>query len=461
MEGEPLNMKRIQITILTLILMILVTLTSCKQVPEAQAASDKYRLVWNDDPTSTITIIWDQLVGKQPTVFYGKKDFGRKYWKYKNQQTPARKLIDYYLMNTCYAKLENLEPDQTYFFVIKDSVGVSNRFYFQTAPDKPKAFTFITGGDTKSVSPSLEAGRASNTMVAKLRPLFVLFNGDFTSGNGTRPDYWYQWLKDWDSLTTTPDGRKIPIVPGHGNHENGNKSILNKIFDAPFQFSDNTNIYYSLSFGGQFFHIIVLNSEIDEGGSQREWLKTDLEDHKDFCFKVAGYHKPFRPHTSKKKENDYQYDQWAELFYDFGLDLAIEADSHMHKITYPLRPSNDEYSYQGFVRDDEKGTLFIGEGSWGAKYRVNDDDKPWTFQSGSFNQIKWIHVWPEDVDQPAFMEIFTVITTQYDEDLNQTFFVDEVENLTEENVFMIPTNINIYTNNNSQKSVKYPFYLNK
>jgi hypothetical protein len=336
MEGEPLNMKRIQITILTLILMILVTLTSCKQVPEAQAASDKYRLVWNDDPTSTITIIWDQLVGKQPTVFYGKKDFGRKYWKYKNQQTPARKLIDYYLMNTCYAKLENLEPDQTYFFVIKDSVGVSNRFYFQTAPDKPKAFTFITGGDTKSVSPSLEAGRASNTMVAKLRPLFVLFNGDFTSGNGTRPDYWYQWLKDWDSLTTTPDGRKIPIVPGHGNHENGNKSILNKIFDAPFQFSDNTNIYYSLSFGGQFFHIIVLNSEIDEGGSQREWLKTDLEDHKDFCFKVAGYHKPFRPHTSEKKDNDYQYDQWAELFYDFGLDLAIEADSHMHKITYPL-----------------------------------------------------------------------------------------------------------------------------
>ena len=137
-------MFRIQITILTLILMILVTLTSCEKVPEAHAASDKYRLVWNDDPTSTITIIWDQLVGKQPTVFYGKKDFGRKYWKYKNQQTPARKLIDYYLMNTCYTKLENLEPDQTYYFVIKDSVGISNRFYFLTAPDKPKAFTFIT-----------------------------------------------------------------------------------------------------------------------------------------------------------------------------------------------------------------------------------------------------------------------------------------------------------------------------
>ena len=162
-------------------------------------------------------------------------------------------------MNTYYTKLENLEPDQAYYFVIKDSTGVSERFYFKTAPDRPKKFTFIAGGDTKSKGSALSAGRASNKMVAKLRPLFVLFNGDFTTGNGTNPEYWHQWLTDWDSLTTTIDGRKFPIVPVHGNHENGNKIILNKIFDVPFQGSDSTNIYYSLSFGDKFFHIIVLN----------------------------------------------------------------------------------------------------------------------------------------------------------------------------------------------------------
>ncbi len=449
-----------QVAISALALVTVVSVTSCRQVPEERAAPDKYRLVWNDDPTSTMTIIWDQLIGEQSVVHYGKEDFGRRYWKYRNEQAPTRRLLDYYGMNTHYAKLQNLEPGQTYYFVIQDSAGVSDRFYFRTAPAQPEAFTFIAGGDTKSLEPSLAAGRASNKMVAKLRPLFVLFNGDFNTGDGTYPDRWHQWLMDWDSLTTTLDGRKIPIVPVHGNHENGNQSILNKIFDAPFQFGDSTNIYYSLSFGDGLFHLIALNSEIDEGGMQREWLEADLAAHRDFTFQIAGYHKPFRPHTSGKSENDYQYDQWAGLFYEYGLDVSLDADSHMHKITFPLRPANDETSEQGFVRDDTSGTMFIGERAWGARPRANDDDKSWTYQSGSFNQIKWIHVRPADADQPAFIEIFTVITGQYDEAGNQTLFVDEVANLRDEDIFRIPESINLYRGSDSRRSVKYPFYLN-
>ena len=453
--------KNAKAAFILFILIAIISLSSCIQVPTEYAASDKYRLVWNDDPMSNITIIWDQLEGDETTVFYGHEDFGRKYWKYQNKQTPTHKLINVYGMNTYYAKLENLEPDYTYYFVIKDSVGVSERFYFKTATNKPKPFTFIAGGDTKSVDPPLSASRASNKMVAKLRPLFVLFNGDFTSGNGTNPEYWHQWLSDWDSLTTTTDGRKIPIVPVHGNHENGNKTILNKIFDAPFQNSDSTNIYYSLSFGDKFFHIIALNSMTEQGGAQREWLKADLEAHQDFTFKIAGYHKPFWPHTRGKGENEYQYEQWAGLFYQYGLDLSIDGDSHMHKITYPLKPSNEKDSHQGFVREDETGTMYIGEGSWGAGHRVNNDNKPWTYQSGSFNQIKWIHVKPEDGEQPAFMEIFTVITSQTDEAGVQSFYVDETESLTEDNVFKIPGNINLFIGSDSLKSVKYPFHLNK
>jgi len=444
---------------LIVILVVFTTLMSCKQVPKEYAASDKYRLVWNDDPTSTMTIVWDQLTGDNPTILYSKEDFGRKYWKYENVQTPTRKLPDYYGMNTTYAKLENLEPDQKYYFVVKDEAGVSKRFYFITAPDKPKPFTFIAGGDTKSTLPALLAGQASNKMVAKLRPLFVQFNGDFNTGNGVNPEYWKQWLIDWDSQTTATDGRKFPIVPVHGNHENGNKSILNKIFDVPFQGKDSTNIYYSLSFGDQFFHTIVLNSEIETGGDQREWLEADLKKHKDFTFKIAGYHKPFHPHHAKKQEKEYQYEQWAGLFFDYGLDLSMDADAHLHKITYPLKPSSAEDAYQGYIRDDENGTMFIGEGSWGAGQRVTDDDKPWTLQSGSFNQFKWIHVNPKDGESPATMEIFTVITAQEDSEGELEFYVDEVESLTESNAFKMPENINLYISKDSIKSVKLPFYL--
>ena len=452
--------RGVQVAISALTLIGVVSVTSCRQVPSDYAASDKYRLVWNDDPTSTMTIIWDQLIGDSSVVLYGKEDFGRQYWKYPNEQVPTRRLLDYYGMNTHYARLQNLEPDETYYFVIQDSVGVSERFFFRTAPNEPQAFTFVAGGDTKSSAEALEAGRASNRMVAKLRPLFVLFNGDFNTGDGTYPDRWHQWLMDWDSLTTTADGRKIPIVPVQGNHENGNKSILNKIFDAPFQFGDSTNVYYSLSFGNGFLHVIALNSEIDEGGAQREWLRTDLQAHQDFTFQIAGYHKPFRPHTSGKSENDYQYDQWAGLFHDYGLAVSLDADSHMHKITFPLRPSNGENSEQGFERYDARGTLFIGEGAWGARPRVNDDDKSWTYQSGSFNQFKWMHVRPRDGRQPAFIEIFTVITSQYDEAGERASFVEGVESLTEEDAFKVPANITLYEGSDSRRSVRYPFYLN-
>jgi len=87
-----------------------------------------------------------------------------------------------------------------------------------------------------------------------------------------------------------------------------------------------------------------------------------------------------------------------QLFYEHGVDLVIECDTHMVKRTYPLRPSDGEGSYESFVRDDENGTVFIGEGSWGAPIRPADDDKPWTMASDSFHQFKWVQVSPEHVD---------------------------------------------------------------
>jgi hypothetical protein len=251
----------------------------------------------------------------------------------------------------------------------------------------------------------------------------------------------------------------IPVVPVHGNHEDGDKSVLNKIFNTPFQGDDSTNIFYSLTLGNGFFHVIGLNSQIDEGGAQKAWLEQDLKTNSNSTFKIAGYHKPFHPHTQKKSENVYQYNQWANLFYDYGLDIAIEADAHLHKITYPLKPDSSELSHEGFVRDDEKGTMFIGEGSWGAWPRITNDDKPWTITSASYNQIKWIHVFPQRGDSPAYLEIFTVKSSEYDENDNQTFFDYPVENLSEETLFKIPENISLDTTRYGI-SIKYPFYLN-
>ncbi len=457
------NFSRLKnILVIALNMVIIVSLfQGCKTVPETPASSDKYRLVWNDDPATNITVAWDQHVVANPVVMYGTEDHGRAFWKYEFSKTEDR-VLDKYEMITHFVKLTNLEPDQKYYFVIKDDSGVSDRYWFRTAPDKPKAFTFIAGGDTKSEDEPLEAGRATHRLTAKLRPLFVMFNGDFCSGNGTVPERWHTWLKDWHELTTTPDGRMIPIFPVHGNHENGDHANLNYIFNAPYQDNDSSKIFYSTSFGGDFFHIIALNSSVDEGGRQRDWLEEDLKAHEDFSFKIAGYHKPFWPHTSSKVENQYQYNQWAHLFYDYGLDISMDGDSHMSKITYPLRPDSASVdSFMGYVRDDEKGTMFLGEGSWGAFPRSIDDDKPWTIKSFRGNQIKWIHVFPKEEDLPDRMEIYTVVSATYDDNDVQTLYEANVSSLSEDNLFDIPDNITMVEYGEFGKVIKYPFSLNK
>ncbi len=78
--------RLIPAVVLTALVLACCTSLPIRHVPTELAASDKVRLVWNDDPTSTITIIWDQLEGQEATVFYGKKDQGRKFWKYPNHQ---------------------------------------------------------------------------------------------------------------------------------------------------------------------------------------------------------------------------------------------------------------------------------------------------------------------------------------------------------------------------------------
>lgn len=420
--------------------LISITFTACTSTKPMAREHSKYRLVWTDDPTTTVTVGWDQGQGKNPVVHYGTEDFGQEWQMYPLSHVPTRTVPEYRGMNNYFATLRDLQPDQTYYFVINDSEYTSDRFWFITAPNQPKPFTFIAGGDTKSSDPPLTAGRLSHRMVAKLRPLFVIFNGDFCSGEGTNDDDWQQWLNDWTFLTTTEDGRMIPIIPVHGNHEDGDYTVLNKLFNAPYQYEDKENVYYSLSFGDSLFHVIALNSQTGGFEDQTNWLEEDLKKYQDFTFKIAGYHKPIRPHTASKSENDHLLEAWAPLFYQYKLDIAMEGDSHMSKITYPLRPSEEPGSFEGFIRDDENGTMYIGEGSWGATPRPNNDNKPWTLRSSSFNQLKWIQVFPEEGEKPAYLKILTVITSERnpgDED-EVISHVDNVPSLSESDVFTTP-----------------------
>ena len=374
-------------------LFIIILFTSCsakeaQQEPIAPSSSkpslftDKYRLIWNDDPTTTMTIAWNQRKSKG-YVKYGVTP------SVENLGFVDRE-IEYRGMKNCFVRLKKLTPNSRYYFQICTKTSCSDTMYFKTAPKDNESFTFISGGDSRSIPRGRIRG---NILVSKIRPLFIAHGGDYTAhGEGKE---WQKWLDEWQ-LTKSRDGRMYPLIVTQGNHENKDRAMLYNLFDVP-----NRDVYYKIDF--PLLSLYTLNTELEPSvgyhdfetkdmtkwNAQKRWLEEELiKDTKKW--RILSYHRPLRPHRSNKKEGKLRYSDWASLFYTHDVKLAIESDSHMVKYTKPLKP--DPLGEEGFSVDEEHGTTYIGEGSWGAPTRTNDDDKSWTIDSGSFWQFKLITV---------------------------------------------------------------------
>jgi acid phosphatase type 7 len=383
------------------------------------AKTDKYRLTIRSNPSSSIVVCWNQISGEDPIVYYGKDDEGIQFKKYKYNHK-ADRVVLHHGMNNHFARLDKLKADTRYYFVIKDSEGTSERFWFKTAPSKNDKLSFLAGGDSRN---NRLPRQHANLLVSKLKPHAVLFGGDMTARDIAVQ--WKDWMDDWQ-LTTSKDGRMIPIIATRGNHERANTSIYN-LFDTPSK-----DVYFAITFGKNLFRTYTLNSMIAIEGNQTEWLKKDLKKNKNIIWKLAQYHKPMRPHVAMKREHNLQYAAWAELFYDEEVRLVVECDAHTVKTTWPLKPSTASNSEEGFIREDKKGTVYVGEGCWGAPLRTNNDNKSWTRDSGKFNQIKWIFV------SKSKIECRTVIVENS----------KDVKEVLNSNTFEIPENLKIWTPKN-------------
>lgn len=383
------------------------------------ASNDKYRLMIRNNPATSIVIGWNQISGENPTVYYGTTDYGTNYSKYNLSHAPDR-IVSFRGMNNHFARLRDLKPNTAYYFVIKDSEGVSKRFWFKTAPKNKERLAFISGGDSRN---NRKSRQNANTLVSKLKPHAVLFGGDMTVSD--IPEQWINWMDDWQ-LTIASDNRMFPLIAARGNHERENSTIFN-LFDTP---SDKN--YYSISFGNNFLKVLTLNTEISIAGGQTNWLQNELSVSNNFKWRIAQYHKPMRPHVAKKKEGNYQYSNWANLFYIHNVQLVIECDAHTVKTTWPIKPSTKADNDEGFVRDDINGTVYVGEGCWGAPLRKNNDIKSWTRDSGMFNQFKWIFV------SKKAIECRTI----------KTDGAKKVGENSNNNPFDIPKNLDIWTPSN-------------
>jgi acid phosphatase type 7 len=343
------------------------------------ATVDKFRLIWNENPATSALFAWNQASGANPVVYYTAVEAGKVPQRYDLKATPTKTTV-FRGMNNQFCQLNHLKPNTLYYLIIKDSEGFSRKMRFRTAPDLPTTrLSIIAGGDSRN---NRAARRSANLLAGKLRPHCILFNGDMTDSDTNLE--WQTWFDDWQ-LTIGTDGFLIPIVPARGNHEKDNQTLA-QLFLLPA-----TN-YYALNIGGDLLRVYSLNSLMPAGGDQKAWFQADLDANPNPIWKIVQYHQPMRPHTQGKDPKDEPYKQWTPLFAKHNVKLAIESDAHVAKTTFPIRASTEAGSVEGFIRDDARGTTYIGEGCWGAPLRPFNKVRTWTHSGGSFNHFKWLWV---------------------------------------------------------------------
>jgi hypothetical protein len=377
--------------------------------PDLFADTYYYRLSYRDDPATTMVVGWS---GDDGTVHYGTTDEGSDYTAYPMNR-PTDRTVNHRNEPHNFVRLEGLTPNTVYYFVIRDITGaVSERFSFKTmADDANVPLSYINGGDTRLGFNQLfepcecrQARQDGNRLVSKLRPDFIVFNGDFVLNSflalGQVNNEWRMWFEDWQ-LTIGPDGRMAPLMIATGNHEDDvdyplvsdpNFRDVYNLFDIP-----NSDVYYALNFHDNLLRMYSLNTEIHGcfDMDQRNWLTADLQNYSTISntpyWKAVSYHQPIIPHSDKDIRNDLR-ECWAPLFDEYNVQLAMESHSHSMKTTHPISRSDEEGNDGGFIRDEPCGTVYIGEGNWAAPQRSLYPPRDWTRQTASIRSFYYITV---------------------------------------------------------------------
>ena len=289
------------------------------------------------------------------------------------------------------------------YYRVCEGSTCGDRMWFKTAPTDNSAFVMLAGGDTRS---GINTRRLGNALLAKIRPLFIMHGGDYTNSNNA--EQIKAFLDDWkltfsnDTIDGIAYKRIYPLVATHGNHEDKDYRTLCKVFGVDYNgdgvcTDDDTYGAFDIS---PLLRVYTLNTEYRNSGwskqaiEQNKWLAKDFATNKNKTnWRFAQYHKPFFPHSKAKKDNSILFKWWADEFYHNALNLAFESDTHITKVTHPVIPVGNKFQVT-----TTSGTIYAGEGSWGADARAANRPHAWTIDLASVQQFKIVTVSSDKVE---------------------------------------------------------------
>jgi len=394
-----MNIKEMKIPFLqSLLLLTLLILTGGDPLTAGGTSSvqppakgiDHVRVLWMENPSSEAVISWStREEGKKHRVYYDTEPRGGEPDDYAKRQKTFRDgkftTVDEdvsWTVPTYYhhVYLDKLKPATPYYLVIESDDAVSREFHFVTAPEKDEPLAILHGGDSRIGAQSGPSGgldpydhndrQKMNLRMATLLEdhpgiIALAHGGDYCLRAELR--FMDRWLTDFE-LTTTKEGRLLPIIPTRGNHDKGVG------FEEIFAWPDLKTDYYYTTKLSEEIALITLNTELSIGGDQRDWLEKNLDAlRRNNRWVFTQYHQPAYTSVKNPQRSASQLTYWVPLFEKYNVDLVCESDDHALKRTLPIRNG---------APDLENGIVYIGDGGLGVPQRTPDPSRWWLQKPG-------------------------------------------------------------------------------
>ncbi|MFT5772863.1 MAG: putative phosphodiesterase [Algoriphagus sp.] len=256
-------------------------------------------------------------------------------------------------------QLGNLESGKAYFYQIKANSNENEQLdsgvlTFKTSPSSKMPIVFGVVSDTEA-RPHIN--EHIGLKIWDERPDFVLHMGDVTDG-GKEKNKW-QWTQEYFPGVSALTSR-IPMVPVPGNGE-GDLFWYNYYHPQA-----NPGGFYKMESGPATFFILNSNQsgELQPGGKQYEWMKTQLTTNKSKWKFVAMHHAPYSAdeddygNTWKGKSTfgDRKLQPLILLLEEAGVDVYFFGHLHNYMRSFPLK---------GDQLDEKNGIHYVQLGGMG------------------------------------------------------------------------------------------------
>lgn len=260
------------------------------------------------------------------------------------------------------ARVTGLEPNTEYCYGVEiDGVVMASGLTFHTKPvhpDAPVRFTalgdFGSGNDNQ-----LRVIDAMDAWVPQSDLWMTL--GDNAYGDGL-----YHEIHENNFDRHRRHLMQVPAYLTPGNHD-WRDGDLEPYLDN--WFLPGAESYWSLDYGP--VHFVGLDSEVGvldlEPGNMVEWLRADLEAHRDARWTIALWHHPILTGHPDRSGHIAMIGRVVPILQEFGVDLVLVGHDHFYERFVPLR-------FDGFETfEDPEGFHYVISGSGGnTLYELND-----------------------------------------------------------------------------------------